>query len=76
MLKKFDIGVLESIAKVLGDTDRGFTGSEIAKLLAEAGIADPFPDFTKRKRLFEALQQKQEQDRCIHPKGYESRQTP
>jgi len=64
VLEKFDLGVLESIAKVLGDTSDGFTGSEIGKLLDECNIPDSWPTMTKWKRLFEALKQKQEVDRC------------
>ncbi len=64
VLEKFDLGALESIAKVLGDTSDGFTGSEIGKLLDECNIPDPCPTMTKWKRLFEALKQKQEVDQC------------
>lgn len=64
VLNKFDLGALESLAKVLGDTSGRFTGSEIGKLLDECNIPDPWPTMTKWKRLFEALRQKQEADRC------------
>ncbi len=63
-LKKFDLSVIESISKILGDTSEGFTGSEIGKLLSESRIPDPNPEITKWKRLFEALKQKQELDDC------------
>jgi uncharacterized protein (TIGR02391 family) len=46
---------LESIAKVLGHTDSGLTGSEIAHLLSECGVPDISPDMTKWKRLYNAL---------------------
>jgi uncharacterized protein (TIGR02391 family) len=63
-LKKFDLSIIESISRVLGDTSEGFTGSEIGKLLSECRIPDPSQGITKWKRLFEALEQKQEQDGC------------
>lgn len=45
-------GVLRRICEVLGDTETGLTGREIAALLQEAGINDP-GEMTKRDRLFE-----------------------
>ncbi len=42
------------------------TGSEIGQLLKESFIEDPLPGFTKRDRLFEALNQKQKQDGCAN----------
>lgn len=48
-------GQLEQIAKVLGDTNSGLTGSEIGQLLRQARIKDVNPDMTKWKRLFNAL---------------------
>lgn len=66
VLNKFDLSVIESISKILGDTYDGFTGSEIGKLLHECNIRDPLPSMTKWKRLCEALNQKQEQDGCAN----------
>lgn len=63
-LIKFDLSVLESLAKVLGDTNEGFTGTEIGKLLFECNIPDPWPNMTKWKRLYEAFSQKQQSDGC------------
>ena len=60
----FDLGILERLCEVLADTSSGLTGSEIGKLLRSLSITDPIPDMTKRVRLFEALKQKQEADRC------------
>lgn len=51
----FDSGQLEGICRVLGDTDKGLTGSEIEQLLRVSQIPDPQPSITKWKRLFEAL---------------------
>ena len=63
-LPKFDLGALESICEIFGDTTVGFTGSEIGKLLRESAIDDIMPQITKRTRLFEALKAKQESDKC------------
>lgn len=46
---------LTAIAKVLGDTATGLTGSEIGYLLADCKIRDVSPDMTKWKRLFNAF---------------------
>jgi hypothetical protein len=46
--------VVEKIGAILGDTDAGFTGGQIAKLLASCGSPDPGP-ITKRDRITEAL---------------------
>ncbi len=56
--------VVEGVANILGDTDSGFTGSEIGRLLADCGIADPYPSDTKRHRLREALLARQRQDQA------------
>jgi uncharacterized protein (TIGR02391 family) len=55
---------LRSICDVLADTDTGLTGSEISQLLSQMGIADPTLAATKRHRLFDALNARQQQDRC------------
>jgi len=51
----FDSQQLTSIAKILADTNRGLTGSEIEHLLSECRIPDVNPEMTKWKRLFNAL---------------------
>lgn len=63
-LPKFDLGLLQSISDILGDTQKGFSGSEIGRLFRECGIADLFPQQTKRHRIFEALKEKQQADGC------------
>ena len=55
---------LEALCNVLGDTSYGLTGSEIGRLLAQCGIEDLMPGHTKRYRLYEALNRRQQQDRC------------
>ena len=56
-------GQLESLCKILADTDQGLTGAEIGRLLAQAKIEDADPTNTKWKRLFNALALSQERDR-------------
>lgn len=51
----FDAEQLESLAKVLADTDSGLTGSEIGHLLAGCSIPDTDPANTKWKRLYNAF---------------------
>lgn len=46
---------LESIAKILADTDSGLKGSEIERALVECHIPDVDPGLTKWKRLYNAL---------------------
>lgn len=60
----FTQATLESICGVLGNTARGFTGSEIGRLLNIAGINDITPQNTKRHRIFEALNARQREDGC------------
>lgn len=66
VIKSFDLSVLESIAKILGDTSDGFTGSQISIYLRECSIDDPDPHMTKWKRLSVALSNKQTQDQCAN----------
>jgi uncharacterized protein (TIGR02391 family) len=51
----FAVEHLAAIAKVLGDTDDGLTGSEIGYQLQNCRTPDPTPDMTKWKRLFNAF---------------------
>jgi len=51
----FDAQDLEAIAKILADTDRGLTGSQIAYLLQDCRVKDVDPSNTKWKRLFNAF---------------------
>lgn len=59
VIPEFSHAKLESICKVLADTDRGLTGREIGIILARLGIPDPMPAITKRQRLFQALTEHQ-----------------
>jgi uncharacterized protein (TIGR02391 family) len=57
----FDSQQLESIARLLADTDEGLTGSQIGHLLQECRMADPTPSMTKWKRLYNAFVDAQNQ---------------
>lgn len=60
----FTTDILEGVGEVLGDTERGLTGREIASMLARCGIPDIDPSNTKRIRLFHALLDKQNKTKC------------
>lgn len=55
---------LESICKVVADTDQGLTGPEIQRILQVSNITDVSPGLTKWKRLFNALATWQNQHHC------------
>lgn len=55
---------MESLCRVLGDTDEGLTGPEIGSLLTQLEIRDPAAGITKWKRLFAALNEQQQRDAC------------
>lgn len=50
---------LEAACRVLADTERGLSGTQIECLLQEIEVADPSPGMTKWKRLFNALAEAQ-----------------
>ena len=62
LILPFSADVLLGIAEVLGATDDGLTGSEIAHILAQAHVPDVDPTMTKRHRLFNALAARQNKD--------------
>lgn len=51
----FNEGQLETLCKVIADTNSGLTGSEIEYFLRATGITDTDPMLTKWKRLYNAL---------------------
>jgi uncharacterized protein (TIGR02391 family) len=65
-VKRFELATLESLSKILGDTNQGLTGSEITKFLAESNIDDPGLNSTKWRRLYDSLSIKQRQDQCAN----------
>ena len=46
---------IEQIARIIGDTRAGFTGSELGHLLAQCSMDDPDSGLTKWKRLYNAF---------------------
>ena len=46
---------LEAACRVLADTERGLSGTQIERLQQEIEVADTSPGMTKLKRLFNAL---------------------
>lgn len=55
----FDPQQTESLAKILGDTDEGLTGTEIGHLLRQCKMDDPTSTMTKWKRLYNAFAEAQ-----------------
>lgn len=62
LIPPFEPAIVEGIADVLGETQYGLTGSEIARTLAAVRIPDVSPTITKRHRLREALAARQARD--------------
>lgn len=52
---------LEAACRVLADTERGLSGTQIGHLLQDVRVPDFDPNNTKWKRLFNALAQTQNQ---------------
>jgi uncharacterized protein (TIGR02391 family) len=65
-IPKIDENSLQEICNVIAETNSGLSGSEIARLLSQAGIEDIDPTVTKRHRLFAALNSRQEKDNCAN----------
>lgn len=63
MIPYFHVEVLEALSKILGDTQQGFTGDEIRRLLQQSEISDPGP-LTKWRRLYQAFSDQQTKDKC------------
>ena len=60
--KRFTATELEAIARALGHTTDGLTGSEISNILSQRKIRDPTPTETKWRRIFNALVTRQNRD--------------
>ena len=54
-IQPFDAQKLEAACRVIADTERGLTASEIGYLLQDCKLVDISPTMTKWKRLFNAL---------------------
>jgi uncharacterized protein (TIGR02391 family) len=65
-IPKIDEANLQAICDILGDTNTGLTGPKIGQYLRECGCPDPIPQMTKRHRLYAALLEKQNADRCAN----------
>jgi uncharacterized protein (TIGR02391 family) len=65
-VKKISSELLRSLCDIIGDTGTGLSGGDITRTLSDCGIADPSPSISKRHRLFEALNQRQEQDKSAN----------
>ena len=62
-------GDIEQIARAIGDTEHGYTGSQITHLLQICGIEDPFPTTTKWRRIHNGLAERCNRDRstnCVY----------
>lgn len=55
---------LERIARIIGDTDEGLTGSQIEHALVQYGLKDVDPMNTKWKRLYNSFAENQNQRKC------------
>lgn len=64
MIESFPSEILEAISKLFGDTQKGFTGDELGRLLACSNIKDPGASLVKWRRLFFAFESQQVSDRC------------
>ena len=54
-IEPFSSQQIEAVARILGDTTEGLSGTEIAFILGDAGIPDVDAGNTKWKRLYNAL---------------------
>lgn len=55
---------LETLCRVVADTDLGLSGTEIGNILTMLSIHDPAVGMTKWRRLLAALSKQQEQEAC------------
>jgi uncharacterized protein (TIGR02391 family) len=62
--KCFTPAILEGIARILGDTEKGLSGSEIGRFLNQSQITDTDPTLTKWKRLYNAFAGFQNLNKC------------
>lgn len=56
--------ILTMVSDILGDTEKGLTGSEINHFLSLAKIEDITPSITKRHRLYNAFDNFQNKNNC------------
>ena len=65
----FPAAELESVCRVLADTGNGLSGSEIGRLLAQQGIADPAPRFYKMETPVVGIEPATAEGRMRQPGG-------
>ena len=58
----WEISILTRVAQILADTSDGLTGREIGDMLTRLNMEDPYPDWTKWRRLEEAFVRRQNLD--------------
>lgn len=64
-VRSFEHAHIEQLARILGETDAGLTGSEITEMLCICGIPDVLgPGSTKWRRILEALWSKRTENGC------------
>lgn len=56
--------ILDSICKVLADTNNGLTGSELSKAILDSKMRDVNPEMTKWKRLYNSCVEVQNRTGC------------
>lgn len=66
-IRPFSSAELEALCRVVGDTESGLTGAEIAQCLGQARVADVDPGATKWRRLFNALAEAQNTAQAATP---------
>lgn len=59
-------GIIQGLAKIMGDTVDGLTGPDISRYLAQAQIEDYSPGITKWRRLFNAFAIYQNRKHCCN----------
>ncbi len=62
-IEPFNAQKLEAACRVLADTQRGLTGSELGYLMQDCKVQDVTPSMTKWKRVFNALAEAQNKHR-------------
>ncbi len=60
--RSWQISILTRVAQILADTNDGLTGREIGDMLTRLNMEDPYPDWTKWRRLEEAFVRRQNLD--------------
>lgn len=62
-MEPFEDDVVQRLARIVGETNTGFPGPEIGRILNQAGIPDP-GEMTKWRRIYTALVDEQRRTLC------------